>query len=144
MNRIIDRHRHNTRNTGPVPEPGHNCPGILPDGTLTSLPLPQLRTATRQVCRKVHRETTTEVSLSLSLFHACTLSHLSRTYTHVYTHTLPPPSPPPTTHTCIQSYLQDLLAYFDNTWALTESLFAGLQGPEAFYQVCITVYGVLR
>ncbi len=28
----------------------------------------------------------------------------------------------------------ELLNYFDNTWALTEVLFAGLNGPEGFYQ----------
>ncbi len=35
--------------TGPVPEPGNDCPGLLPDGTLTSLALPRLTTATREV-----------------------------------------------------------------------------------------------
>jgi hypothetical protein len=30
--------------------------------------------------------------------------------------------------------VQDLLAYFDNTWALTEVLFSALQGQEAFYR----------
>jgi hypothetical protein len=33
-----------------------------------------------------------------------------------------------------QAQREDLLAYFDNTWALTEVLFAALQGPEAFYR----------
>lgn len=35
--------------TGPIPEPGNACPGLLPDGTMTSLPLPHLRTVTREV-----------------------------------------------------------------------------------------------
>lgn len=35
--------------TGPIPEPGNACPGLLPDGTLTSLPLPHTGTATREV-----------------------------------------------------------------------------------------------
>ena len=28
---------------------------------------------------------------------------------------------------------QDVLNYFDNTWTLTEQLFASLQGESAFY-----------
>ncbi|KAM3570186.1 hypothetical protein VYU27_007749 [Nannochloropsis oceanica] len=64
--------------TGSIPLPGHSCPGLLPDGTLTSLPLPRLASST-----------------------------LTR---------------------------EQLVDYFDNTWALTEVLFAGLQGPEGFYQ----------
>lgn len=61
--------------TGPVPVAGQ-CPGVGPDGTLTSLPLPDLNTVDR-----------------------------ART-----------------------------LAYFDNTWALTELIFAGLAAEEAFYR----------
>lgn len=33
------------------------------------------------------------------------------------------------------------MAYFDNSWALTEALFAGLQGPEgAYVRVCSFAY----
>jgi 5-histidylcysteine sulfoxide synthase/putative 4-mercaptohistidine N1-methyltranferase len=59
--------------TGRSPQ---DCPGRQPDGTLTSLPLPNLATCTRQ-----------QVS-----------------------------------------------DYFDNTWTLTETLFAGLRGEEAFFR----------
>ncbi|HRZ24669.1 MAG TPA: 5-histidylcysteine sulfoxide synthase [Candidatus Contendobacter sp.] len=68
--------------TGPRPTgwwtglPPKSCPGLQPDGTLTSLPLPNLATCTRQ----------------------------------------------------------QTLDYFDNTWTLTEVLFSGLQGEEAFYR----------
>ncbi|MFO1425321.1 MAG: hypothetical protein U1F70_17075, partial [Candidatus Competibacteraceae bacterium] len=68
--------------TGPRPawwwtsRPPQACPGLQPDGTLTSLPLPNLATCTRQ-----------QVS-----------------------------------------------DYFDNTWTLTEILFSGLQGEEAFFR----------
>lgn len=41
----------------------------------------------------------------------------------------PHPAAPPVPH---PATLQSLQAYFDNTWMLTESLFAGLQGEEAF------------
>lgn len=56
--------------------PPRECPGLQPDGTLTSLPLPNLATCTRQ----------------------------------------------------------QVLDYFDNTWTLTEILFSGLQGEEAFFR----------
>ena len=68
--------------TGPRPawwwtgRPPQDCPGLQPDGTLTSLPLPDLATCTRE-----------QVS-----------------------------------------------AYFDNTWTLTETLFSGLRGEEAFFR----------
>ncbi|MDG4594749.1 MAG: 5-histidylcysteine sulfoxide synthase [Candidatus Contendobacter sp.] len=71
-----------TELTGPRPagwwtgRPPRDCPGLQPDGTLTSLPLPNLATCTRQ-----------QVS-----------------------------------------------DYFDNTWTLTEILFSGLQGEEAFFR----------
>ncbi|TFJ80907.1 hypothetical protein NSK_007550 [Nannochloropsis salina CCMP1776] len=68
--------------TGPVALPGHTCPGLLPDGSLTSLPLPHLSPSSSS-------------------------TRLTR---------------------------ESLAAYFDNTWTLTEVLFAGLQGPEGFYQ----------
>lgn len=38
------------------------------------------------------------------------------------------------------SFVQALRTYFDNTWALTESLFAGLQGEEAF--MCPPAHGL--
>lgn len=60
--------------TGPQPVPG--SAGMQPNGTITSLPLPDLSTCTRQ----------------------------------------------------------EALAYFDNTWLLSEVLFSGLQGEEAFYR----------
>ncbi|MCB1825634.1 MAG: 5-histidylcysteine sulfoxide synthase, partial [Candidatus Competibacteraceae bacterium] len=59
--------------TGTTPR---DCPGRLPDGTLTSLPLPNLSTCTRQ----------------------------------------------------------QALDYFDNGWTLTEVLFSGLKGEEAFFR----------
>ncbi|MFC5289091.1 5-histidylcysteine sulfoxide synthase [Actinokineospora guangxiensis] len=61
--------------TGANPDSG-DCPGLGPDGRLTSLAMPDLSTCGRA----------------------------------------------------------DVLAYFDNSWALTEALFAGLQGAEAFYR----------
>jgi 5-histidylcysteine sulfoxide synthase/putative 4-mercaptohistidine N1-methyltranferase len=59
--------------TGRTPQ---DCPGLQPEGTLTSLPLPSLETCTRQ----------------------------------------------------------QTLDYFDNTWTLTEVLFSGLKGEEAFFR----------
>ena len=59
--------------TGKTPR---DCPGRRPDGTLTSLPLPNLSTCTRQ----------------------------------------------------------QALDYFDNGWTLTEVLFSGLKGEEAFFR----------
>ena len=59
--------------TGRKPQ---DCPGRQPDGTLTSLPLPNLGSCTRQ----------------------------------------------------------QALDYFDNSWTLTELLFSGLQGEEAFFR----------
>ncbi len=76
------RHELDAELTGPRPawwwtgRPPRDCPGRQPDGALTSLPLPNLATCTRQ-----------QVS-----------------------------------------------DYFDNTWTLTETLFAGLRGEEAFYR----------
>jgi 5-histidylcysteine sulfoxide synthase/putative 4-mercaptohistidine N1-methyltranferase len=76
------RHELDAELTGPRPawwwtgRPPRDCPGRQPDGALTSLPLPNLATCTRQ-----------QVS-----------------------------------------------DYFDNTWTLTEALFAGLRGEEAFYR----------
>ena len=35
----------------------------------------------------------------------------------------------------VPSTRQSLQAYFDNSWMLTESLFAGLQGEEAFLRL---------
>ena len=72
-NRIteLDGPRPNWWWTGQTPQ---NCPGYQSDGTLTSLPAPNLATCTRQ----------------------------------------------------------QVLDYFDNTWTLTELLFAGLRGEEAF------------
>lgn len=60
--------------TGPKPVPG--AAGVQPDGTITSLPLPDLATCTRQ----------------------------------------------------------QALAYFDNTWLITEVLFSALQGEECYYR----------
>ena len=76
------RHELDTELTGPRPawwwtgQPPQDCPGLQPDGTLTSLPLPNLAVCTRQ----------------------------------------------------------QALDYFDNSWTLTEVLFSGLQGEEAFYR----------
>lgn len=76
------RHELDAELTGPRPAwwwtglPPQRCPGRRPDGTLTSLPLPNLATCTRQ----------------------------------------------------------QVLDYFDNSWTLTEVLFSGLQGEEAFFR----------
>lgn len=40
--------------TGPVPA-YKSCPGVLEDGTIVSLPLPNTRTATRKVRRQAQR-----------------------------------------------------------------------------------------
>ena len=56
--------------------PPQDCPGRQPEGTLTSLPLPDLAACSRQ----------------------------------------------------------QALDYFDNTWTLTETLFSGLRGEEAFFR----------
>jgi len=76
------RHELDAELTGPRPawwwtgRPPQDCPGLQPDGALTSLPLPNLATCNRQ-----------QVS-----------------------------------------------DYFDNTWTLTEVLFSGLKGEEAFFR----------
>ena len=84
----VDPWRNNLRGdldlelTGPRPawwwigRPPQDCPGRQPDGTLTSLPLPDLAACSRQ----------------------------------------------------------QVLDYFDNTWTLTETLFSGLRGEEAFFR----------
>ena len=76
------RHELKAELTGPRPawwwtgRSPQDCPGLQPDGTLTSLPLPNLATCTRE----------------------------------------------------------QVLDYFDNTWTLTETLFSGLRGEEAFFR----------
>ena len=76
------RHELDTELTGSRPawwwtgQPPQDCPGLQSDGTLTSLPLPNLAVCTRQ----------------------------------------------------------QALDYFDNSWTLTEVLFSGLQGEEAFFR----------